>query len=302
MKSKNLTVLKAVGVTAGLNLLLAAVLLVFSRFVREDLGQAILFWVISLSLTLGVCLYGVISFSKRATLWASFGISSAVHLILSVAVTLLAGRPLSERWPSGGNLAWLLILVLSLTVWLISTLTVTVIRSYQLGHAIREERRQVNRAKKGYSMEWQVLSPGRGRLVAALRGGLWAVWLSLTTGLLFSGLTRQGLAETILSYAAFPTLWCLLAILYGMTKEPHRVTRALSAGITHTLLFLLSTLLLGLGNTPDIRHRFILHLDAMLNRPFEHPEQLLALGIFLSGWIAIGVFGVGNRKKTTREE
>ena len=137
MKSKNLTVLKAVGVTAGLNLLLAAVLLVFSRFVREDLGQAILFWVISLSLTLGVCLYGVISFSKRATLWASFSTSDSPPVMPRRMSSRRMNMACSKNFGSG-DLTTTTLLLVPLTTFLPSCLGILSICSQfnRLGRAL----------------------------------------------------------------------------------------------------------------------------------------------------------------------
>lgn len=305
MKNKTSAILKSLGVTAGLNLVLLAVLLLFPPLIGEDLGQALLFCAITLILTAGVCLYGVIGADRRSTLWACLGISAAAHLVLSAAVAFIGGNRLSDEWPggTGDNLVSLLVLLMSLSAWYAGIFAVTAVRSYRLGYALREDRRQIRRAKKGYSKEWQILPPPKGRFVAALRGFLWVLWLHLATGLVYFGLTHLGLADTILSYAAFPVLWCLMAAAYGLSKTAaayqnrHRMAFSLSASLSHIALFLLSTYLIGLRYTPDIRHRFILHLDGMLNRPFACPEQLLAIGIFLSGWIAIAVFGVGHGRR-----
>ena len=63
MKNKTSAILKSLGVTAGLNLVLLAVLLLFPPLIGEDLGQALLFCAITLILTAGV--WG----SRRRPIW-----------------------------------------------------------------------------------------------------------------------------------------------------------------------------------------------------------------------------------------
>ena len=289
--------LKSLCITVGLNLLLTGVYLLFSHMVHKESGQALLFLVTSLLLCVGVCLFATIKTDRRGILWASMGISTVTHLILTVVVAIIGGSKLSEAWPGYNNLAWLLLALLSLTVWYISVFTVTAVRSYRMGKAAREAKRQVKRAKKGYSKEWQTLTPSRARALAILRGLALVLWLHLATGLLFALLVNWDLAETMLSYIAFPTLWCILAAAYGLRDRENRVAYGLTVAISNVILFILPTYFLMLENTPTHKFRFVLHLDSVLTAPLSNPEQMLAIGIFLTVWVAMIVFGAGNKRK-----
>ena len=297
MKRDLLALIKSLCITVGLNLLLMGLFILFSHMVHKELGQALLFLIVSLLMAVGVCLFATIRTDKRGILWASMGISTVTHLILTVVVALVGGTKLSDAWPGYNNLAWLLMALLSLAVWDISVFAVTAVRSHRLGKAAREEKRQVNRAKKGYRKEWQTLSPSRARFLAFLRGILVVLWCHLLTGLLFALLVNWDLAETMMGYVAFPLLWCLLAAAYGLHDREHRSIYGLTVAVSNLILFFLSTFFLMLENTPSHKFRFILHLDSVLTTPFDNPEQMLAIGLFLSVWVAMVVFGVGHREK-----
>ena len=289
--------LKSLCITVGLNFLLTGVYLLFSHMVHKEIGQALLFLVTALLLCVGVCLFTAIQTDRRGILWASMGISTVTHLILTVVVAIIGGSKLSDAWPGYNNLAWLLLALLSLTVWDISVFTVTVIRSYRLGAAAREAKHQVKRARRGYSLELQPLTPSRARTLAILRGLALVMWLHLATGLLYTLLTNAGAADTMLSYIAFPTLWCILAAAYGLSDREHPIAYGLTVAVSNVILFILPTYFLMLENTPTHKLRFILHLDSVLTTPLSNPEQMLAIGIFLTVWVAMIVFGAGHRRR-----
>ena len=293
MKRNLFALLKSLGITVGLDLLFMGIFLLFSHMVHKESGQALLFLCVTLLLAVGVCLFATIRTDRRGILWASLGISVSTHLILTIVVALVGGTKLSEAWPGYNNLAWLLMALLSLVVWDISVFTVTVVRSNRLGRAAREEKRQVKRAKKGYQKEWQTVSPSRARLLAILRGLALMLWLHLATGLLYTLLTNAGAADTMLSYIAFPTLWCILAAAYGLRDRENRVAYGLTVAISNVILFILPTYFLMLENTPTHKFRFVLHLDSVLTAPLSNPEQMLAIGMFLTVWVAMIVFGAG---------
>ena len=299
MKRNLFALLKSFCITVGLNILLAGILILFSRLVQEELGQALLFLSVSLLMTLGVCLFANISTNRRGILWAAMGISLSVHFTLSVAVTLIAGVQISRAWPGGGgnNLAQLLLLLMSLAVWFISVFTVTIVRSRRLGRIAREEAKRVKMARKGYAKEWQTVSPSRARSLAILQGSLTVLWSHLLTGLFYILLTESRNADTMLSYIAFPTLWALMAAAYGLRNREHRAAYTLSTAIVNLLCFFLASVFLTVAGTPSIKYRFILHLDSLLTEPFDNPEQLLALGIFLHVWVAMAVFGIRRKPK-----
>ena len=297
MKRNLFALLKSLGITVGLDLLFMGIFLLFSHMVHKESGQALLFLCVTLLLAVGVCLFATIRTDRRGILWASLGISVSTHLILTIVVALVGGTKLSEAWPGYNNLAWLLMALLSLVVWDISVFTVTVVRSNRLGRAAREEKRQVKRAKKGYQKEWQTVSPSRARLLAILRGLALMLWLHLATGLLYTLLTNAGAADTMLSYIAFPTLWCILAAAYGLRDRENRVAYGLTVAISNVILFILPTYFLMLENTPTHKFRFVLHLDSVLTAPLSNPEQMLAIGMFLTVWVAMIVFGAGSKRK-----
>ena len=295
---KNRSILKAIGLTTGLNLLLLGDLYLFSRLVHRELGQALLFLSATLILSTGLCLFARIPASRRGRLWGCFGVTMGFHLPLTLASAFTGGRALSEHWPggTGNNLAALLICLLTLSVWFIGTFWITVFRTARIGRAKREGKRQVKRALKGYSKEYAPLSPARGRLVAVLRGALWVLWLHILTVLLLEWLVSVGLEETILSYVSFPVLWGLMAAAYGLLDRSSPIALTLSAAVSNLLLFLLPTTLLTVANSPNIKYRFIIHLDRMLTNPFDNPDQLLVIGVFLTVWVARAVFGVRDRR------
>ena len=296
---KNRSVLKTLCLTAGLNILLTADLYLFSLLVDHQLGQALLFLSVTLILTVGICLFAILPVSCRGILWGCYGITTGIHLPLSVIMALTGGNALSNNWPggTGNNMAAPLIFLMSQAVWSAGTFAVTVARTRRRGRAIREEKRNVKRASKGYRKEWQTLSPARSRLVAVLRGALWVMWLHILTALVFVLLTEENLEDTMLSYVSFPVLWGLMAALYGLYDRERPIAYTLSAAVSNLLFFLLPTALLTVANTPVHKFRFVLHLDSLLTTPLENPEQMLVVGVFLTVWTAMIVFGVGHRRR-----
>ena len=293
---KNRSILKALLLTAGLNILLEGDLYLFSHLVHKESGQALLFLTVTLLLTTGICLFAVIPSSGRGALWGCLGITSALHLPLSAMAALTGGRALAEDWP-GENLMALLIFLMSLCVWSTGTFWVTVVRSRRRGKAIKEDRKNLRRASKGFTKELQTLTPARGRFLAVLRGILWVFWLHALTFLLIECLRRDGVEDTVLSYISFPLLWGLMAALYGLYDRFHRVAYTVSAAVTNVILFLLPTALLTVANTPVHKYRFVLHLDSVLTSPLDNPEQMLVIGVFLTVWAAMIVFGIGHKRQ-----
>ena len=297
MKKQIFTVLKALGITAGLNLLLLLCETLLAPAVKTEIGQASLLLLAALGPVVGTCLYAVLPVRKRSTLWVCFGLSLVTHLVLTAAVVLIGGSHLSDLWPGRGNLAWLLFALIHLTAWCIALLTVTLRRTVLMGSARREETRRVKQAKKGYRREWETLSPGRSRVLGSLRGFLWVVRFYLLTGLLLWILDGfLGMEQTMLAYIAFPSLWCVLAALYSPSRGESRPAYTLTAAVSHLFFFLLSSYLLMLGNTPDHPYRFVLHLDSVLTKPFRNYEQLLAVALLLGGLAVIIIFSIGNRR------
>ena len=297
---KNHSILKTLGITAGLNLIITGDLYLFSHLIHKQTGQALLFLSVTLLLTAGACLFARVPVSGRGSLWGCMGISMGLHLPLSIATSLTGGKALSEQWPggTGNNLASLLIFLLSLSVWLVATFWITAARSRRLVVAEREEQRNRKRAAKGYIKEWQSLSPARLRSASILRGFLWVLWTHLLTGLLFTILMELDLAETILGYVAFPMLWCIM-IPAILPKEPlANPPCIISAAVSHAILFSLTTFLLSVRSYPNVvKNRGKIYTDLILNRPLDHPEQLLALGILTTGILTLLILYVGKRKR-----
>ena len=126
------------------------------------------------------------------------------------------------------------------------------------------------------------------------------MWIHLLTFLFIAWFMNEGLEDTVLSYVSFPVLWSLMAALYGLRDREHRVAYTLSAALTNVLLFLLPTTLLTVAGTPVHKYRFVLHLDSVLTNPLDNPEQMLVIGVFLTVWVAMIVFGVGHRRETEK--
>ena len=296
---KNRSILKTLLITTGLNILLAGDLFLFSRLVHTMHGQALLFLSVTLLMTVGVCLFAVIPASEQGNLWGCFGVAIGLHFPLLTAVTMTGGNVLSQAWPggTGNNLAAPLIFLISIAVWFIGCFWVTVLRTAHIGSARREKKRQVQRATKGFSKEYPPISSSRARLLAILRGFLWVLWLHVLTALLFEWLQAEYLHDTMLSYTAFPVLWSLMAASFGLLDRKSRTPLLLSAAVSNLLLFLLPTALLTVANTPVHKLRFILPLDSVLTTPLNHPEQMLVIGVFMTVWAAMIVFGIGHKRQ-----
>ena len=110
-------------------------------------------------------------------------------------------------------------------------------------------------------------------------------------------LLAWGIAETILSYVAFPCLWCLMAVTYRLPKCQNRTAFTLSVAITH-LLFCTGVMLFLLPSNVT-RHigYALLYLDGVLTQPYDHVEQLLILEQFLAVWLILPLYGIGTKQK-----
>lgn len=298
---KNHPILKTLGITAGLNLVITGDLYLFSHLIRNQTGQALMFLSVTLLLVAGACLFARVPVSGRGSLWGCMGISMGLHLPLSITSALTGGKALSEQWPGGmgNNLAALLILLMSLSVWSIGIFGVTAARSRCIAAPLREERRNRKRITKGYVKEWQSLPPARLRLASVLRGFLRVLWTHLLTGLLFTILVELDLAETILGYVAFPVLWCLMIPALLPPKRLSGSLCVISAAVSHMGLFALATLLLSIRSYPNvIKNRGRIYTELILNRPLDNPEQLLALGILTTGIMTLLILYIGKRKRS----
>ena len=297
MKKNLFALLKALCYTIGLHALLTITISFLARTVHRDLGQASLFLAVTLLLVLGICLFAAIPTDKRGVLWGCFGIAYGVGLIATGVSLIFYGGTITSHWPSDGNMAWLLFLILILSAWCIGVLAVTVVRSARIGRRARESDRQLSYARKGYRKEFPPVSKARSVLYAVSKGLLWVIWFHTATGLLLFLLVGAGIEDTILAYVSFPVLWCLMAAMYGWLDSPCRWVFALSAGVSNLVFFSVSTYFCMLLNTDPHKYRAVLHLDSLLTEPFDNPEQLIAIGIFFSIWIATAVFAVGHRKR-----
>ena len=298
MKKKLFALLKALFITLGLYVLLTVAIDHMSNTVHEKIGQALLFMTVTLLLVLAVCLFAAIPTNSRGILWGCFGIAYGFGTVLSVVSVILYGGKLSARWPGAGNMAWLLFLLISLATWTVAVITIC--RSARIGREVRENNRQIKRMRKGFSKEYPSVSKGRAGFYAAVKGFLWVMWFHTLTGLLLFGLMALDAENTILSYVSFPILWCLMAALYGGLDRPCRGVFALFAALSNLLFFAASSYFCMLVHTEPHKYRVILHLDSILTEPFDNPEQLLAIAIFLSVWIAMIVFAVGHRRRNER--
>lgn len=301
MKKNLFALLKALFITMGLHILLTVAIDLLSNTVREELGQAVLFLTVTLLLTVAVCLFAAIPTHKQGILWGCFGIAYGFGLVMSVVAVIFYGGTLSDRWPGAGNMAWILFLLINLAVWSICVPAVTVFRSARLGREARENNRQIKRMRLGFRRDFPPMSKGRARVYAAMKGFLWMLWYHTLTGLLLFLLMAAGIENTMVSYVSFPVLWCLMAALYGGLDRPCRGDFALSAALSNLVFFVLSSYFCMLVYTEPHQYRFILHLDSVLTSPFDNPEQMLAIAIFFSAWIAMAVFAVGHRKRKTAE-
>lgn len=297
MKTYLRSFLKSLGLTAGLDVILLLLLYSASPVTILEIGQAGLMCSVILLLLIASCLYALISVHRRRELWFCLAISFTLHMIASVASVLVYGNRLSYFWPGRSDMAWLLFLVLIVTVWCLTVSVITVIRHIRMSAARREEMKQIERASRGLCMETDPLTPARARLIAVLKGMTWTVGFYVLTGILFEMLKTMSIAETILSYVAFPCLWCLGGVIYGYVDKPNRTAFTLSVAVTHILLCAATMAFLLPSNVTENAGYALLYLDGLLMTPFDSPEQLLLIAEFLSVWGIVLVYGIGHKPK-----
>ncbi|MBQ9151186.1 MAG: hypothetical protein IJX72_02960 [Clostridia bacterium] len=303
MKTYLHPILKALGLTVALDGMLMLFIYVAAPLAILEIGQAFLFGGLTLLLTAATCLYANISVEKRRSLWLSLAVAAPAHLILSVISILVYTNRLASNWPGSDYfLTWLLFLLLSLTVWWIAIFSITVTRSSRIGGAAREQKRRIRLAQKGFRPETAPLTPGRARAIAILKGVLWVLWLHILTGLFLEFFTEIGVANTILSYVAFPALWCVMAAVYGLLDGHNRTAFTLSVAITHLVCFFLVMLFLLPGNILEHPYYAVKYLDDVISDPFGHSEQLMILMLFLLVWVVMGIFGAARRKARASDQ
>ncbi len=302
MMKKNLSaLLKTLYITLGLHALLTVAISFLTRTVHREWGQALLFLAVTLISVGAVCIFATVPANTQGLLWRCFGLASVLGAVLSAISMAFYRRSLSLRWPGEGNLAWLLFWLLILTAWIVGVLAVTVFRSCRVARESLESNRQVRHMRRGYRMEVSLAFKGQMRLYAAVKGFLWVVWYHTLTALLLFLLLGIGVGNTMISYVSFPVLWCLMAALCGAIDYPCRGAFALSAAVSNLLFFVLSSYFCMVIHIDPHKYRPILHLDSILTEPFENPEQMLAIAIFFSVWIAMAVFAAGHRRKDTEQ-
>lgn len=289
--------LKSLGITVGLDGALLLFIYAATPLTEIAIGQALLFGGVTLLLLTAVCLYAAVPAERRRSLWLSLAVSVPVHLILSVVSVLVYGNRLSAYWPGSSDLAWLLFLLITVAAWVVTTFTLTMIRSARIGSALREGKRQIRRAEQGSRLETAPISPARSLLLAILKGVLWVLWLHVLTGLLLELLWQAGVADTMLSYVAFPCLWCLMAAAYGCMHVQNRFSFTLSVAVSHLICFLGIMLFLIPANITEHPYYALKYLDDMITDPFGHPEELMILVLFFAVWIILAVFSIANRKR-----
>ncbi len=289
---------KALGLTVALSLALTLFLYTAAPLAEAPIGQAILFLGVALLQVTATCLYARIPFEKRRSLWLSAAVALPVHLILSIASVLVYADRLTSNWPGSDYfLTWLLFLLLSLSVWCISVCTVTLLRHLRLSAHGREERRRIQKASSGLRPVISAVSPARARLIAVLKGASWTLGLYVLTGLLLELLTALSIADTVLSFVAFPSLWCILAVVYGLTCQPNRGFFTLSVSLTHILLCAVIMVFLIPSNVSVHPGYALLYLDSVLTSPMDHPEPLLLIAEFLLVWAIVIAHSVRRPKK-----
>ncbi len=297
MKTYLYPILKALGLTVALNGMLTLFIYAAAPMANVNIGQVVLFGGVALLLVAATCLFANIAAEKRRSLWLALAVAFPAHLILSLISVFVYADRLASNWPGSDYfLTWLLFLLLSLTVWWIAVFAVTVTRSARIGEGVREAKRQIKRAQKGFRLETAPISPARARMLAILKGVLWVLWLHILTGLFLEFFTETGVADTILSYVAFPALWCVMAAIYGLLHEKNRTAFTLSAAVTHLVCFVFVMLFLLPKNIREHPYYALKYLDDVITDPFGHPEQLMILILFLLVWMVMAIFGLAHRK------
>lgn len=298
MKHYFFPALKALCITVGLNGALLGYIALFTLLVEEPVFQALLFFCIVICPAVAVCLFANIHAEKRRTLWLCAAVSLPLHVFLSIGSMLLYGFIMASVWSS--DLAPILVMLMAVVPWVVAVLAITVIRSWGIGRKKREAKRQLRRISKGFSRITLPVSPARSGFAAVCRGILWAVWLHLSTGLLFVLLQKTGIAETMLSYVAFPVLWCLAAAAYGLFDRPRRLAFTLSAGISHLILTLFCGVWLTAVYSVRLEDFYMSSsslLASLFYSPFQYAEGLITVTVFCIGIIAITVFSIGHKPR-----
>jgi hypothetical protein len=297
MKTYLYPILKALGLTAALDLTLVLFLVAAAPMANLNIGQVFLFRGVALLSVAATCLYAGITVEKRRSLWLSLVAALPTHLILSVASVLVYADRLASNWPgSDYYLTWLLFLLLCLAIWSISITAITIARSARIGSRAKEEKKRIRRETRGFRLVVSPQSPAKARTIAALKGSLWVLWLYVATGLLLEWYTQVRIADTILSYITFPCLWCIMATVCRFLRTHNCSTVTISAAITNLVVFAAVMLFLIPANVKVHAGYALLYLDNVLTDPFSHPEQLLVLMQFLLVWVILIITGATQRK------
>ena len=294
MKHYFFPLLKSLCITLGLDGALLGYIALLTLLVEEPFFQVILFFCVTVCPIVAVCLYANIHAEKRRTLWLCAAVSLSLHLCLSLGAVVLYGFIMAAVWAS--DLAPILIMLMACVPWLVAVLAITVVRSARIGRAKRENNRQLRRIAKGLIRADVPVSSFRSGFGAVCRGLLWAAGLHLSTGLLFLLLEKLGIADTMLSYVAFPVLWCLYAAAYGLFDRPRRLFYGLGVGIGHlslsvgTVIWLFAVYAIRYGTKAW-------PLTDLFSVPFFFPEALIFGTVFWIGVITAMVFILGRGRK-----
>lgn len=298
MKTYLYPILKALGLTAALDLALALFLFAAAPMANLNIGQVILFGGVTLLMAIATCLYAGIAAEKRRSLWLSLAAALPAHLILSIAAVLVYANRLASNWPGSDYfLTWILFLLLCLATWSISILAVTVMRSARIGSRAKAEKKRIRQEMRGLRLEVSPPSPGKARAIASFKGALWVLWLYSITGAVLVWYTQARVADTILSYVTFPCLWCIMATVYRFLRTHNRTAITVSAAITNLAVFAAIMLFLIPANVKIHAGYALLYLDNVLTDPFSHPEQLLVLIQFLLVWVILILTSITQRKE-----
>ena len=298
MKQYIASILKALGLTVGLNVGLLLFLRLAAPLAMIEIGQVILLGVVILMQITAACLYAAIPTPAVRTVWLCVITALPLHLMAAIASALVYGNRLSSFWPGSFDLAWLVFLILITVPWALMVVAIALARTVRMGIRVLEEKRQAKQAAAGFCTETEAISPARARFIAGLKGLIWVLAFHILTGILLEILVAMDIADTLLGYTAFPCLWCLMAAVYGLLDGQNRVTFGLSVAITHILVFALVMLFLIPANVTQHVGYALLYLDGVLTQPYEHVEQLLILIQFLMVWPILLIFGIahGHRK------
>ena len=288
---------KALGIAVGFNASVFLLLRFGAPLAALLIGQlALISGTISLLLA-AVCLYASLEFRRVRSPWLCLLAFLPAQLLLAFIAFVYYQDRLSLCWP-GADRSALMLLIMTLLPWVLLLLPITITQAVRAGEPKRKERKK---AKKGYTIEPDPVSPARGRFLDVMRGILWVLWFHTLTGLILEIVRASTSTGTIAAYVVFPCLWCLLAVVYAFTKPYRPAAFTLSVSLTHLICSVLFAVFMLPAYVLQSKTKTATYFKLFLTNPYEKIHELMLVTLFVALWIVILICGIARTCSARRK-